>query len=161
MADPDVRARARLRRLHDSRILAGAIGLLALAVSLPFTTAELVLASSLIWIMVFVSNETRLVHRKATTPGHLMAGLVIVDRRRGGPPSTPRSFARALVLGLTLYVPPLWPFLSVSLLLMRFHHQGRSACTTSQAAPSSCRTSGSTRDSNASAPCACAWGRAG
>lgn len=125
VADPDVRARARLRRIYGSRFLAGAIGLLALAVSLRFTTSEIVLASSAIWIMAFVYNETRLVHRQATTPGHLMAGLVIVDRRRGGPPSTPRSFARALVLGLTLYVPILWPLLGASLLLMRFQRAGR------------------------------------
>ena len=58
LTDLDVRFRARLRRLTDSRLLAAAIGLLALAVSLPVSTMEVVLLSSAAWIVLFVGHET-------------------------------------------------------------------------------------------------------
>lgn len=125
IADLDVRARARLRRITGSRLLAAAIGLLALTVSLPFTTGAAILASSAAWIAIFVGHETWLVHRTAATPGHTMAGLLIVDRRSGRPPSTVRAGLRALVLGFTLYIPLLWPLLAITALLMRFQHEGR------------------------------------
>ena len=126
IADLDVRARARIRRLVDRPVLAGAIGLLALAVSLPFTTGWVILGSSAAWIVLFVVDETLLVARTGLTPGHQMAGLVIRDRRTGGTPGTGRSLARAIVLGLTLYVPPLWPLLGISALLVRTTERGRS-----------------------------------
>lgn len=126
VGDLDVRVRARLRRLTDSRLLAAAIGLLALAAAIPpFATGEVILISSAVWIVVFVAHETWLVHRTGATPGHVMAGLVIMSRTTGGPPSTGRSFARALVLGLLLYVPLFWPFLTVSMLMMRHNDTGR------------------------------------
>lgn len=125
IADLDVRAKARMRRLVDRPVLAGAIGLLALAVSLPFTTGWVILASSAAWVVLFVVDETRLVARTGATPGHALAGLVIRDRRRGGAPGIGRSLARATVLGLTLYVPPLWPLLGVSMLMIRTGEQGR------------------------------------
>lgn len=125
VGDLDVRFRARLRRLSDSRLLAAAIGLLALTVSLPFTTGEAVLLSSALWIVIFVAHETWLVHRAGATPGHVMAGLVIVSRTTGLPPGRLRSFWRALVLGLLLYVPLLWPILFVSMTMMRFNDTGR------------------------------------
>jgi uncharacterized RDD family membrane protein YckC len=125
VGDLDVRARARLRRLSESRLLAVAIGMLALAVSLPYATTTWILASSAAWIVVFVAHETWLVHGTGCTPGHRLAGLVIVDRRTGRPPGTVRSFLRALVLGLTLYVPPLWLLLGASLLMMRLSDSGR------------------------------------
>ena len=126
VGDLDVRYRARLRRLTDSRLLAAAIGLLALAVSLPFTTATVMLLSSAAWVVIFVAHETWLVHRTGATPGHVMAGLVIVGRKTGRPPSGWRSFCRALVLGLTVYVPLLWfPFLAISLIMMRTSSTGR------------------------------------
>jgi len=125
VADLDVRARARLRRLDDAPTLGAAIGLLALAVSLPFTTGEIVLFSSAAWIVIFVAHETWLVHRTGATPGHDLAGIVIVHHRTGQRPSGPRSFLRALVVGLTLYVPPLWLFLGISLLMMRYTGRGR------------------------------------
>ena len=125
VGDLDVRFRARLRRLTDSRLLAGAIGLLALAVSLPVATADVVLLSSVAWIVVFVAHETWLVAKTGVTPGHTMAGLVIIDRKTGRPPRRFRSFLRALVLGLTLYVPLLWPLLFVSMLMMRANATGR------------------------------------
>jgi uncharacterized RDD family membrane protein YckC len=125
VGDLDVRYRARLRRLNDSRLLAAAIGLLALAAALPMTTGEAILLSSAAWIVVFVGHETWLVHRTGATPGHVLAGLVIVSQRTGGPPSKGRSFARALVLGLLLYIPLLWPFLGLSMILMRTTDTGR------------------------------------
>jgi uncharacterized RDD family membrane protein YckC len=125
VGDLDVRLRARLRRLTGSRLLAAAVGLLALAVSLPYGTGWLLLGSSAAWIVIFIGHETWLVHRTGSTPGHELAGLVIVDRRRGTAPGWVRSFARALVLGLTLYVPVLWPLLGVSMAMMRFASLGR------------------------------------
>lgn len=126
VGDLDVRFRARLRRLSDSRLLACAIGLLALVATIPpFATGEAILLSSALWIVVFVAHETWLVHRTGTTPGHVMAGLVIISRTTGAPPSGGRSFARALVLGLLLYVPLLWPILTVSMLMMRHNDTGR------------------------------------
>lgn len=125
VGDLDVRFRARLRRLTDSRVLAAAIGLLTLAVSLPTTTANIVLLSSAAWIVVFVIHETWLVAKVGATPGHTMAGLIIIDRKTGRPPRRFRSLLRAIVLGLTVYVPLLWPVLFVSMLLMRHNDTGR------------------------------------
>ncbi|MCU1497733.1 MAG: domain containing protein, partial [Acidimicrobiales bacterium] len=126
VGDLDVRARGRLRRLLDAPLLALAIGLLALVASLPFPTATLILASSGLWVVVFVIDETRRVHRTGATAGHRLAGLVVRDRHTGAPPRTGRSFARALVLGITLYTPlPGWPLLAVSLLMIRFGSTGR------------------------------------
>lgn len=125
VGDLDVRIRARLRRLLDAPLLATAIGLLALAASLPVSTAVLILGSSAAWVVVFIADETHRVHRTGSTAGHRLAGLIIAGRRTGTPPSSGRSFARALVLGLTLYVPVLWPLLVVSMLMMRFGDTGR------------------------------------
>jgi uncharacterized RDD family membrane protein YckC len=132
VADADVRVRARLRRLDDAPLLAATIGLLTLWATLYAADADqrsgdasdLLVITAAVWLAVFVAHETALVHRRGTTPGHALAGLQIVDRRRGGPPSWGRSFARALVLGLTAYVPPLWPLLGVSLLMMRSGRRG-------------------------------------
>lgn len=133
IADADVRVRARLRRLDDAPVLAGAIGLLALAASVPVagddtsprTQLLVIVATSLAWIVVFVAHEARLIARQGATPGHRLAGLCVVDRRTGTPPRGGRSFGRALALGLTMYVPLLWPLLAVSLLTMRYSDQGR------------------------------------
>jgi len=126
VGDLDVRFRARLRRISDSRLLASAIGLLALTATIPpFATGKIILLSSAVWIVVFVAHETWLVHRRGATPGHVMAGLIIISRRTGGPPSSGRSFARALVLGLLLYIPLLWPILTISMLMMRHNDTGR------------------------------------
>lgn len=126
VGDLDVRGRARLRRLVDAPLLGAAVGLLALAPALPVATGWAVLASSLGWLVVFVIDETRRVHRTGQTAGHALAGLVIIDQQRGTAPSTGRSFARALVLALTLYVPLLWWLLAISLGMMRWSSTGRS-----------------------------------
>lgn len=125
VGDLDVRTRSRLRRVVDAPVLAAAIGLLALAASLPVSTTTLILGSSSAWVVLFVFDETRRVHRTGATAGHRLAGLVIRDHRTGQSPTTGRSFARALMLGLTLYVPLLWPFLLLSLAMMRFNRQAR------------------------------------
>lgn len=131
VADADVRFRARLRRLDDAPVLGAAIGLLALAASVPLAGDDprsvrlVVLASSVAWIVLFVVVETRQVAATGRTRGHELAGLVISRRDRLAPPSTGRSFARALVLALMAYVPLLWPLLGASLLMMRLGAAGR------------------------------------
>lgn len=131
VADADVRLRSRMRRLDDAPVLAGAIGLLALIVSVPIVGDDpdavraAVLLSSAAWIVLFVAHETALIARTGRTPGHVLAGTLITRRDRLGPPSTGRSLARAVVLGLTMYVPLLWPVLFVSLLMMRYGASGR------------------------------------
>ena len=125
VGDLDVRIRARLRRLNDAPVLAVAIGLLALTPSLPFTTGTLILLSSGAWIVLFVIDETRRIGRTARTAGHELAGLVVVDARTGQRPGSGRAFARALVLGLTTYIPVLWPVLAVSMIMMRWTDLGR------------------------------------
>lgn len=125
VGDLDVRIRARLRRLNDAPVLAVAIGLLALAASLPITTGMVLLISSGVWIVLFVIDETWRVARTGRTAGHELAGLVIVDARTGQRPGNGRSFARALVLGLTVYIPVLWPLLGISMIMVRWNDQGR------------------------------------
>ena len=125
VGDLDVRIRARLRRLNDAPALAVAIGLLALVASLPFTTATQLVMSSGAWIVVFVVDETRRISRTGRTAGHELAGLVVVDSHTGQRPGTGRSFARALVLGLTSYVPVIWPILGISMIMVRWNDQGR------------------------------------
>ncbi|MBX3286423.1 MAG: RDD family protein [Acidimicrobiales bacterium] len=124
--DLDVRMRARLRRIVDAPLLAAAVGLLALAPTLPVSTATFVLVTSVVWIVVFVADETIRIHRSGTTAGHQMAGLVVRSRRTGGPPSVGRSLARAVVLALTLYVPLLWPVLAASMAMVRWGDSARS-----------------------------------
>jgi uncharacterized RDD family membrane protein YckC len=123
--DLDVRMRARLRRLIDAPVLAVAVGVLALAPTLPVSTTTFVLGTSAVWIVAFVIDETRRVHRLGATAGHQMAGLIVRSRRTGGPPSTGRSLARAVVLALTLYVPLLWPVLAASLAMVRWGSSAR------------------------------------
>jgi uncharacterized RDD family membrane protein YckC len=134
IADADVRARARLHRLDDAPVLAAAVGLLVLAAALiPADGGSesdgavnlLLLGGTALWVALFVAHETRLVAQRGATPGHELAGLTIVSRTDGGPPRRGRSLLRALVLGLTLYVPLLWPLLAVSLLMMRSSDAGR------------------------------------
>lgn len=123
--DLDVRMRARLRRIIDAPVLAAAVGLLALAPTLPVSTATFVLGTSVVWIVLFVVDETRRVHRVGATAGHQMAGLVVRSRRTGGPPSSGRSLARAVVLALTLYVPIFWPVLAASMAMVRWGSSAR------------------------------------
>lgn len=125
VADIDVRMRARLRRLNDAPVLVVAVSVLAVALVLPFATAAIALVSSAAWLVLFVVDETRRIHRRGATPGHELAGLVVVSRRTGLPPTVARSFLRATTLGLTLYVPLLWPVLAFSLLGAQIGNWGR------------------------------------
>ena len=127
VGDLDVRMRARLRRLNDAPLLVVAVGLLALAASLPLSTRAILLGSSVVWLVIFVIDETLRVHRHGATAGHRAAGLVIRSRRTGDPPTKGRSFARALMLGFSLYVPIVgWLALAVSLLMIRVNSDGLS-----------------------------------
>lgn len=120
----DVRSRARLRRLNGAVVLTVVLTLATLAVSLPSANGLTFAIAGAVWLVVFVVDETRRLTGSGT-PGHRLAGLVVVDRRTGGPPSTGRAVARAIVLGLTVYVPLLWPVLVISVLLMRTGDEGR------------------------------------
>ena len=125
VGDLDVRARARLRRFTDSTALAVLVGLLALAGALVHRPLVWVPVTLGVWLVVFVIDESRRVHRRAATVGHGLGGLVVLDRRTGEPPGAWRSVVRATVLGLTLYVPLLWPLLFVSLGMMAWSNTGR------------------------------------
>jgi len=121
----EVRRRARIRRLSGAPLLVAAMALLIGALYIPASTPVLLLITSAVWLVVFVIDETRLVHRSGATAGHRQAGLVICSTKTGSPPSLGRSFWRAVVLALTLYVPLLWPVLAISLLRMKYSDAGR------------------------------------
>jgi len=125
VGDADVRARARLRRLGDAPLLAAVAGLLALLAAVLDASLALVAASVVAWLVAFVADETLRIHRDGATVGHRNAALVVLDRRRATPPTIGRSLARAVTLGLLLYVPVLWPVLGVSVLMMRWSDTGR------------------------------------
>lgn len=119
------RRRARVRRLADAPLLVLAIIVLAGTASLPVAKLSVVLITSLLWVAVFVVDETWRVARLGATAGHRQAGLVIRDTQTGEPPSGGRSFARALVLGLLLYVPVLWPITAITVLVALTSDTGR------------------------------------
>jgi len=125
VGDLEARRRARTRRLSGAPLLVAAMALLIGALYIPASTPVLLLITSAVWLVVFVIDETRLVHRAGATAGHRQAGLVIRSTATGGPPSLGRSFWRAVVLAFTLYVPLLWPVLSISLLRMKYSDAGR------------------------------------
>ena len=125
VGDLEVRARARMRRLIGVPALAAVIGALALTPTLTDSTLIVLVVSTAVWLVAFVADETLRIHRSGVTTGHGLAGLVVVDRRTGLPPSMGRSLVRAVVLGLTLYVPVLWPLLGLSAMLMMWSETGR------------------------------------
>jgi len=119
------RRRARARRLADAPMLVLAVIVLAGAAGLPVTKLGVIIITSIIGLVVFIVDETWRIARLGATAGHRQAGLVVLDVRRGEPPATGRSFARAVVLGLLLYVPVLWPITAISLLVMLSSATGR------------------------------------
>ena len=119
------RRRARTRRLADAPLLVLAIIVLAGAAGLPVAKLSVIIITSIIWIVLFVIDETWRIARLGATAGHRQAGLVVRDMRTGEAPSPGRSFARALVLGLLLYVPLLWPITAISLIVMFLSDRGR------------------------------------
>ncbi|MCU1357876.1 MAG: hypothetical protein JWM89_3294 [Acidimicrobiales bacterium] len=128
VADTDVRVRARLRRLSDSPALAALAGILALVAAVVTgsgSTLLLLAVATAVWVAAFSVDEARRLHRRAATAGHVLAGLVVVDRRTGEAPGPGRAAARAISLGLLLYVPLLWPLLGISVVMMRFSDTGR------------------------------------
>ncbi len=100
-----VRRRARLHRLDDAPLLV--LGLLVLALLAAFGSGigGVLLLTTGPWLVLFLVDETRRIARCGQTAGHRRAGLVVVDTTTGEAPSTSRSFVRALVIGLGLYVP--------------------------------------------------------
>lgn len=119
------RRRARARRLADAPLLVLAMVALVGAAMLPVSKISVILLTSAIWIVVFIADETWRVARLGATAGHRQAGLVIRDMRTGEAPSPGRSFARALVLALLLYVPVLWPITAISLIMIMASTNGR------------------------------------
>ncbi len=125
VATLEERRRARARRLGDAPMLVLAVIILAGAAGLPVTKLSVIIITSIIWLVVFVVDETWRIAQLGMTAGHRQAGLVVLDTRRGEPPAPGRSFARAVVLGLLLYVPVLWPITAISLLVMLSSATGR------------------------------------
>jgi uncharacterized RDD family membrane protein YckC len=107
------RRRARSARLDQSPLLVLSVVAAATAVTAWLHSAWALVWMCLLWLVVFTIDETLQVARTGTTAGHREAGYEIVDITTGGHPSMGRSFARALVLGPLLYVPPLQLILAV------------------------------------------------
>lgn len=120
----DVRTRARLRRLNGVAWLAAVLTVATFLVSLPSGGLLAFLAAGVVWLVAFAVDETRRLTGSGT-PGHRLAGLVVLDRRTGDVPTTGRAAVRAISLGLMLYVPPFWPLAALSALLMRTSDEGR------------------------------------
>lgn len=125
VADADVRVRARIRRVVDAPGLAATAGMLALASTLFGGSIRLFVASFAVWVAAFTVDETRRLVRHGATYGHRAGGLVVLDRRTGQPPGSGRAVARAVVLGLILYVPVLWPLLLITVAMMAWSATGR------------------------------------
>ncbi|MCU1453729.1 MAG: hypothetical protein JWN46_1875, partial [Acidimicrobiales bacterium] len=125
VASLEDRRRARLRRLGDAPLLVGAMTVLMLLTLLPMSALGVAVVGTLLWLPVFVVDETWRISRFGATAGHRQAGLVVRSIRTGEPPTPGRSLVRALVLGLTLYVPVLWPLLAISLVRMKSSGSGR------------------------------------
>lgn len=125
VATLEERRRARARRLGDAPVLVLAIIVLAGAAGLPVAKLSLIIITSILWIVVFVVDETFRVARSGATAGHRQAGLVVRDLRTGEAPAIGRSFARACTLALLLYVPVLWPITAISVLVMLISDNGR------------------------------------
>jgi uncharacterized RDD family membrane protein YckC len=124
VGDLDVRVRARLRRLNDATALVAVVAVLGLTAALPFSEVAVLTGAAVVWVVAFVIDETRRVAGPGIA-GHRLAGLVVRDRRTGQPVSTGRSAARAITLAALLYLPPFWPLLILSTLMMRADSEAR------------------------------------
>jgi len=125
LATLEERRRARVRRLADAPLLVLGMVALIFAASLPVSKLSLIIITSVTWIILFVVDETWRVARLASTAGHRQAGLVIRDVRTGEAPHPGRSLARAVVLAALLYIPPLWPLTTISLVMILTSATGR------------------------------------
>ncbi len=106
---PDLheRRRARSHRLDDVWWLAAIVVAGSVAATAATDSRWRFLWLAVLWIVVFVADETRRISSTGTTPGHEASGFKVVDIRTGEVPSTTRSFIRAVVLAPLLYLPPL------------------------------------------------------
>ncbi len=68
------RRRARARRLADAPILVLAMIVLAGAAGLPVTKLSIIISTSIMWLVVFVIDETWRIARLGATAGHRQAG---------------------------------------------------------------------------------------
>lgn len=112
-ADLTERRRARSARLDDSKPLVVLLVVMAIALSAVLRSGWALAWTTLAWYVAFVIDETLRVARLGATAGQREAGLHIVDQQTGKTPSMGRSFARAVVLGPLLYLPPLQLVLAV------------------------------------------------
>lgn len=126
IGDLDVRLRARFRRLHASPVLVVLTAVATLVAAHPSAGAGTIFMMALLWIIVFVIDETVRIHRRGATPGHEMAGLIVHAPRNGAAPSIPRSLVRATVFAASAYTIIGLPLLVVSVLLIRWSPTGRS-----------------------------------
>lgn len=124
VGDAEVRIRARLRRLNGATALVVILTGLVFVTTLPVGPLLGYVLVTAAWLVAFVVDETRTVAGPGT-PGHRLAGLVVVDRATGAAPTTRASFVRALVLGLSMFVPLGWPALAVSLWMLRNDPEAR------------------------------------
>lgn len=123
VGDADVRVRARLRRFEQRPLLALLVAVLVLTAPLIQSTLARFALATTIWLVVFTIDEAQLLARFGATPGHRIAGLLVLDRRTGLPPSLARSVTRSLAFGLQVYA--LFPLALLSLALMRWSSTGR------------------------------------
>lgn len=117
VASPDARRRARAARLDDSPALV--VGLVVVLLAWTFGGAVIALPLFAGWLVLFVVDETWRIARDGSTSGHRREGLVVVDERTGEPPERSRALARAIVLAVFWFFPPLLPVLALSIQLGR------------------------------------------
>lgn len=106
---PDLheRRRARSHRLDGAWWLAAPIVIATVMTARQPHSLRLLASLAIVWMMLFIYDETVRIHRIGTTPGHAALGFRIVDIDTGANPSLGRAFVRSLVLAPLLYIPPL------------------------------------------------------
>jgi uncharacterized RDD family membrane protein YckC len=95
------------------------VGLVVVLLAWTFGGASIALPLFGAWLVLFVVDETWRIARDGSTSGHRREGLVVVDERTGEPPERPRALARAIVLAVFWFFPPLLPVLALSIQLGR------------------------------------------
>jgi uncharacterized RDD family membrane protein YckC len=95
------------------------VGLVVLLLAWTFGGAPVALPLFGLWLVLFVVDETWRIARDGSTLGHRREGLVVVDERTGEPPDRSRALARAVVLTVFWFFPPLLPVLALSIQLGR------------------------------------------
>lgn len=113
LATLDERRRARAWRLDGDPVLVIVLVVVPLGLAAALQSGWAFLWAAIAWVVAFVIDETRRIARTGVTAGHKRYGLVVVDPRTGRPPSIGRSFWRAVVLALFLFIPILIPVLAL------------------------------------------------